>query len=323
MKKTKQRARPAKRGRRRTANAKEQKPIPSDIEDLLVEMVFGSGSNAVNGTDLENLIYNTTPSLGSIAYGFGFSVGRAATLKLGMDAPLNSVLDRIGLHDSLYYPLRDKVIITSRPHQHNRVNLGRNIHVYEAGVISGYLSTSTGMQVTAEEKRCIYNGSRECQFAAIPLSPKPTFSGMGIEQAAGAISATLGSIRFTKSEGGYYRPLAYLPLTDSKISKHILKMMVMTGERIGEAYGKGYLNQLVSNLANYFGVKDAKVERKGRKTIIKLRYESYNSIHTFVAIPAAMIVGFAKSTGRSPQASFTTNSDGTYTAHIVIDSKRR
>ena len=325
MPKTQRKKKPEIRHTKRKAARKVQpkRRVSSDMEDLLVEMVINSKEKSVNGTDIENLIYNTTSGLGSLGYGFGFSVGRAATLRLGTGTTLNAMLDRIGLHNSLYYPLRDKVIITSRPvQQHKRLFMGKNVHIYESGVISGYLSTSTGMQVGVEEKRCVYNDSKDCQFVATPLSPRPKFSGIGIDEVAYAISMTLKEGRYTKSGSEYYRTLAYLPLTDSRISEQILKLLMITGERLGEISGKGHLHQLISNLTNYFGVKSAKVERKGRRTIIKLRYESYNSIQTFVAIPTAILVGFAKSTGRSAQVHFTTNKDGTYTAHVDIESKR-
>ena len=286
-------------------------------------MIINSREKAVNGTDVENLIYNTTSGLGALGYDFGFAVGRAITLKLGADAPLTAILDRIGLHDSFYYPLRDKVIITSRSSQHhNMLQMGRNIHVYESGVISGYLSTTTGMRVSAEERRCVYNGSRDCQFVATPLSQKPEFHSLGVDEVAYAISMTLKEGRYTKSNNEYYHTLAYLPLADGRISEQILRVMMIAGERLGEISEKGQLRQTVSNLANYFGVKYAKVDRKGKKTIIKLRYESYNSIQAFVAAPTAIIVGFAKSTGRSALVHFTTNNDGTYTARIDIENKK-
>ena len=311
--------------KRRTAvKEQEKKPASSDFEDLLVEMAINGKEKSINGTDIENLIYNTTPGLGSLGYGFGFSVGRATTLKLGTDVPLTAVLDRIGLHDSLYYPLSDKVIITSRSTQpHRGLNMGRSMHLYESGIISGYLSTSTGMQVGVVEKRCVYNGAKECQFIATPLSPKPEFPNLGIDEVAYAISTTLKEGHYVKTNNGYYRTLAYLPLTDGRISEQILKLVMIAGERLGEIAGNEHLNMLVSNLANYFGVKQAQVDKKGRKTIIKLRYESYNSIQAFIAIPAAVLVGFAKSTGRSAQVHLITNRDGTYTSQIEIDNKRK
>ena len=302
---------------------KTHKAAPYDLEDLLVEMVINTKEKALNGTDIENLIYGTTGGLGLMGYGFGFSVGRALTLKLGPKTPLNTMLDRIGLHGSLYYPLKDKVIITSKlDHSGSLPNMGTGIHLYEAGAISGYLSTSTGVHMNAYEKRCVYNGSGECMFEASPSNQKPKFPGNGIKNTTKAISQALARNKYHKLKNEYYRVLAYLPLMDARISEQIMKLMMMAGERIGESQIGAKPDGLVSNLANYFGAKDASVEKKGIKTIIRLRYESYNSLQAFVAMPAAVIAGFAKSTGRSSDVRFTTNKDGTYTTTITICKKR-
>lgn len=325
MPKTPRKKKPQTNRAKKTVHSKEQSTIAesSDLEDLLIDMVVNGKEKALNGTDVENLIYNTTSGLCTLGYGFGFSVGRAATLKLGQDVPLTAILDRIGLHDSLYYPFRDKVIITSRPMQvQPSLQLGSNVHVYEAGVISGYLSTSTGMHVVAQESRCVYNGAKQCQFSAVPLSQMPKFQGSGIDAVADAISSAFMSNRYSKIANEYHRVLAYLPLTDARISEQILKLMMIAGERMGSASGSGGIGHIVPNIANYFGVKAAKVEKKGMRTIIKLRYESYNSLQAFVAIPAAVIVGFAKGTGRLAQVHFATNRDGTYTSNITIFKKR-
>ncbi len=308
--------------RRRNAKA-EQKSGISDVEDLLIGMLMSSGEKAANGTDIEDLIYSATPGLGLLGYSHGFCVGRAATLKLGTDAPLTAVLDRIGLHDSLYYPFSDKAIITSRSRHHHAAGLGAHVHVYESGVIAGYLSTATGANVNVEEKRCTYDGSRECQFIATPLSNKPRFTGIGIERSTSAISLALINSHYSKSGNAYYRALAYLPLLDSRISEQILKFMMIAGEKAGLASGRSHLHAVVSNISNYFGAKSSDAERKGTKTIIKLRYESYNSMQPFIAIPAAILAGFAKSVGRSAQAHFVLNRDGTYTARIEMQNRRR
>ncbi len=312
----------AKRARKQGIS-KAQKAASYDLEDLLVEMVINGKEKALNGTDIENLIYGTTGGLGLMGYGFGFSVGRALTLKLGPKTPLNTVLDRIGLHDSLYYPLKDKVIITSKLGSSSGLpNMGKGIHLYEAGAISGYLSTSTGVHMNAYEKRCVYNGAGECMFEASPSNQKPEFTGNGIRGTTEAISIALTKNRYHKLKNEYYRVLAYLPLMDTRISEQIMKLMIMVGERVGEIQKGAKPDGLVSNLANYFGAKDASVEKKGIKTIIKLRYESYNSLQAFVAMPAAVITGFAKSAGRASDVRFTTNKDGTYATTITLYKKR-
>ncbi len=308
---------------KKQAMSKTQQSTSYDLEDLLVEMLINSKEKALNGTDIENLIYGATGGLALMGYGFGFSVGRALTLKLGPKTPLNAILDRIGLHDSLYYPLKDKVIITSRlGASGNPPNIGNGIHLYEAGVISGYLSTSTGVHMNVSEKRCVYNGAEECMFEASPSSHKPEFAGNGINNTTWAIALALTRRRYHKLKNEYYRVLAYLPLIDSRISEQIIKLMIMAGERIGEIQEGTKPDSLASNLANYFGAKDASMEKKGIKTIIKLRYESYNSLQAFIAMPAAVMKGFAKSTGRSSDVRFTTNKDGTYTTAITLYKKR-
>ncbi len=312
--------RAAVKGRAKTAKPGASNP---DIEDLLIDMVIRQGAKASNGTDIENLIYSMTPSMSELGYGFGFSVGRAMTLKTGTEKGFTSVLDNIGLHDSLYYPSEKKVIITSKPHQEYRPpQIHHNIHIYESGVISGYLSTYTGTKICTEEKRCIYNGSSECQFISEPLSSKQTFRGCGIDDAAYSIAYALKEGCYKKQSEEYYRILAYLPLTDSAISEQILKVMVMAGEKLGSISPNAHISSVVSNIANYFGAKDAKVERRGIKSIIKLRYESYNSMQAFVAVPAALLSGFALSAGMKTHIDFITNKDKSYTSVIGIWRKR-
>ena len=314
-----ERDRPGRKARRHAQKLSTPSP---DLEDLLINMIIRCSTKASNGTDIENLIYSTTPSMSELGYGFGFSVGRSLTLKIGSNSGFPSVLDKIGLHDCLYYPSEKKVIITSRPRQeYKRPHMGQNIHVYESGVISGYLSTHTGIQISTTERRCIYNGSTECQFISTPFSSKQSFQGSGIHGAAYAIAYALKEGRYKKLNEEYYRILAYLPLTDSTISEQILKVMVMAGEKLGALSPNAHIPALVSNIANYFGVKDAKTDRKGIKSIIKLRYESYNSMQAFVAVPAALLSGFALSAGMKSHVDFSTAKDKSYTTIIEIWKK--
>ena len=62
---------------KKQAMSKTQQSTSYDLEDLLVEMLINSKEKALNGTDIENLIYGATGGLALMGYGFGFSVGRA------------------------------------------------------------------------------------------------------------------------------------------------------------------------------------------------------------------------------------------------------
>lgn len=312
------RARAARRYASSYGTAKPQGPAVYDLEDLLICMLVGGKSAESNGTDIENLIYSTTGSTAELGYDFGFSVGRSMAFKLGNESGISSVLDRIGLKDSLYNPFSDEVVITSgRRRGTQPTPSNRCIHIYESGVIAGYLSASTGVRINALEKRCTHNGSAECQFSAASR-PKPSFDAMGVPAAVSGIAAALASRKFTRLDDEYNRILACVPLLDSRLSWQVTKMMFMAGESLGRTGIPA--REAIENVANYFGAR-VEAEARGRKSIIRLRFESYNSVRAFVAMPAAIIAGLYTARGMPARADFRTNSDSTYTA--VIEATRK
>ncbi len=289
-----------------------------DLEDIIIDMLLNSDINTKNGTDIEDLIYSSTRNTAKLGYYFGFSVGRSMALKLDSRKEFIMMLDRIGLHNALYHPLRDHIIIMSKPEKNfRRSRLAYPIHVYEAGVIAGYLSTSSGMKINVNEKRCVYNGASECQFVASPEQSAPALVKNGISGISHAIAASFNNGAYSKSLPEYHRILSNLPLIDGGISSQVLKIMVLSGEKMPSMTTVQF-NRVVSNIANYYGVNDYSIERRGSKKIIKFRYGNYNSLHSFVSMPAAIIVGISNSMGKRPQVSFVTNRDKSYTTIIEL-----
>lgn len=310
-----------KKTHRRPISKAQHQAIFSDTEDMLLDLLVKGNNITENGTDIENLLFSISPGTGAMGYTFGFSIGRAISLKLGQGAAISSVLERLGLKNSLYHPFNDKVVITSTERKaHPKPYLGSKVHIYEAGLLSGYLSASTGMPIVASEKRCIYDGSGECQFNAFAVSSKPAYSNIGVENIASAIAYEFTNSHFKKTKNDYHRALAFLPFTDNSISKSILKVMLITGEKIGKSQSNTDMRQVIYNISNYFGIKTAEIETRPKKTIIILKYESYNSTNAFVAMPAAIIVGIAKSRGRKAIVRFTTNGRY-YTTSISINGR--
>ena len=176
------------------------------------------------------------------------------------------------------------------------------------------------MVVNTSEKRCIYNGSESCQFVSKPMSGMQQPAWIGVDAAADAIAHAIASGRFSKQEGGYMRTLAYLPLIEGNIGKHVLKIMIMAGKKLGGMSGYQNTASIVSSIANYFGAAGHHVEKSGRKTLIRLQYESYNSMQGFISLGAALITGFLESIGMSASVSFITNMDKSYTA--IIEARR-
>jgi predicted hydrocarbon binding protein len=289
-----------------------------DIEEVLVDKILASNTTADNGTSIENLIYSATPSMTDIGYSFGFSVGRNMALKQGESQNFMKVLDRIGLHRSLDHPLRDSLIITSKPKAHHTKNIGINIHVYEAGIIAGYLSMSTGIKMATTESKCIYNGSGMCQFISVPAPVKKKEQQIDANGIINAISHTITDNNYRKLKNEYYRTIAYLPLLKQPVSEQVRKMLLISGSRAAERYDSTHARRIIKNIANYFGATETEVSlRKSGKSIISLKYESYNSIYPYTSMPAALIIGFvSKSLGKSAEVSVSTNRDKTYSTII-------
>ncbi len=293
----------------------------TDIEDMLMDMSVENCSEQVNGSDIENLLYSTTSSTADLGYRFGFYIGKSIGLKSEGRRSFPEVLGMFGMHNPLYYPFKDQVIITSKP-RGNFPHLGRDIHVYGAGLIAGYLTHVAGMPVNTKERQCVYNGSDLCKFVSEPRTKKEEFPGIGVDAATGAIAGTLLNRGFENKGCECQRILAFIPLVGNKIERHVLKMLVMSGKKMGAAPSQPHISAVISSIANYFGAAEHSVEKKGRKMLIRLRYKSYNSTQGFVSIPAALIAGFAESTGRTARISFTTNRDKSYTVAIEADKRR-
>ncbi len=315
------RTRKSRLNKKRPAPKTIQVPILShafDLEGLLVDKILSSDVIAENGTSIENLIYNATPKMAEIGYSFGFSVGREMALKNQAEGEFTKALDRIGLHKSLYYPFNDRLIITSVPSKRVNRNLNHNIHVFESGVISGYLSVTTGLKMQTKESLCIHNGSNVCQFVSAPFSPKAITSKTEINNIIDGISHTIINNRYKKLKNEYYRILAYLPLLEHPMSEEVRKLMTISGRRIAENSNEKEAHRIIDNIASYFGANSEKISINSKgKSIIRLRYSSYNSIYPYVAMPTALIVGFGSGNfGKDPQVSILTNKDNTYTTII-------
>lgn len=310
----------------RAHNARRTAPVPlsqsSDIESLLVDKILTSGTTAENGTAIENLIYSTTPRMKDIGYSFGFSVGRNMALKQGENQNFIKVLDRIGLHKSLYHPFRDSLMITSSPNVHHTKNIGINIHVYEAGVIAGYLSMSTGIKMATTESKCIYNGSRICQFLSVPSPNMKKEQEADTNGIINAISYAITDNNYRKLDNEYYRAIAYLPLLKQPVSEQVRKMLLISGSRAAERYDSTHTRRIIKNIANYFGASEVEISiRKTGKSIISLKYESYNSIYPYTSMPAALIIGFvSKALGKSAEITVSTNRDKTYSTTIEFNN---
>jgi hypothetical protein len=139
----------------------------SDLEDILAERLgkkpefAGISRKALLLTDI---LYTSTHQIRDFAYSTAVALGRQiyAESDKSVGAVLNAI-EASGLGGVLYYPFDDMAIITAKPLEPH-LNIGSMVHVYEAGILAGYMTAATGSNIICYETHCIHNGSAICQF---------------------------------------------------------------------------------------------------------------------------------------------------------------
>ncbi|MDE1768296.1 MAG: 4-vinyl reductase, partial [Candidatus Micrarchaeota archaeon] len=203
-------------------------------------------------------------------------------------------------------------------------NIGKNIHLYEAGIIAGYLSSSTGVRISARESRCVYKNADSCQFIATPFTDQRLEPKISISSITNSISGEIIKNQFRHLDNEYYRILAYLPLLKQPIFEEVRKLLVLSGERIAQRTVKSDTQRIISSIANYFGVRQVSMAQARRgKRIIRLTFDSYNSVYPYTLIPTALISGLISSAYKTTtEVNVLTNKDNTYTTTIEFQENK-
>ena len=308
----------AKRARQRQVLVRREEPARSqdyDIEDMLISgLLDKSHKHADNGMVVEDLMYNITDAMEYLAYKFGISVGRAVFVKSSQDENvLFEVLEKLGLGRIYYYPSTDQTLI--RAHSSAPViSIGRNIHIYECGIVSGYLSALTGLIINTVEKRCRYNSADSCEFVSTPsMQPVRHVAGeTSPTKIIDAIAEKFKQTRYSKQEIRYdYHILPMLPMQEKELLGSMSDLLYIIGRRYAELTKEGDSTESLVNIANHFCIRKVEVRREsGEIRNINLKYNNYNSRDAYVTLSSAMFNGFV---------SYMTNSSGTMSRYIDAD----
>ncbi len=295
----------------------------SDLERFLVDKMVSVRSAPSNGTTVENLLYSSTPKVSSIGYSFGFVVGREMSGRLGGNSGLPKAMGLVGMQCTESSKHRNTTV-TSRPYGPSGHSLG-SIHLYESGVIAGFLSARKGIRMAARETECYYGGAVSCRFVAAPSKTASMHQDkVPLEEIMDGIARYLSSTEIRPHPSEYRRILAFVPLLKNPMNKQIVRLLTMSGSRIARYSGKSDAKRIIGSIANYFGayVSSASISESG-KSIIKLKYESYNSIYPYVSMPNALIAGFLSAVlDGSAEINLSANNRNAYTATITIKKNR-
>lgn len=267
--------------------------VPSgDLEGLLISEMANL-RDSQGRTIIHDLIYNSTESMRNLAYRHGFSVGKELFDFSGegkIDALLAG-LKAAGMEHLLYTPAIDAVIIKNLHKTAHKATYKNRIHIFEAGVIAGYLSTHTSTFINAKETHCTYYGDGFCEFVASGnQTPGGGYRIQSLEETVGSVSDRI-LVDDEKAAGRHdYVILSLLPVLKEPIIRQVSKLFFLIGENLAGA--EGYDDkEIIKRIAGSLGV-DAKMAVAGKTFSVRIGYNDYNSMRGFVELSTKAFIGF-------------------------------
>ncbi len=149
-------------------------------EAVLQNIMKSSNGKEANVPEEAMLLSSTISSLGNevndMHYKAGMSIGKSI-YKISPSDSEDTVSDLVGFFQSAgyknvtYSSFPDKTEITL--HEKKGAGIGANLHTFEAGIISGYLSSAQRRYVPVEETSCVHNEGAKCRFTTVDAPGKP------------------------------------------------------------------------------------------------------------------------------------------------------
>jgi len=131
------------------------------------------------------VLTNITPNMRDFSFREGFSIGKELYGICAYYNPkgwyeeyvleLAQFFEKAGYSGTTYNIFPDKITFEIYS---NSFNLGANTHSFEAGIISGFITSARGAYTRLQETECRYNGAKNCKFSTYPprddqLQPPP------------------------------------------------------------------------------------------------------------------------------------------------------
>ena len=129
----------------------------STQNEFLIKKMLDAGNSGDRCLLVQDVVYSLSDDLRELALKSGFNLGTEVYRNSSRDlSALERVLENAGLGRVIYYPFESKSIITSyKTKPREGANLGANVHVFESGLISGYLSANANRRIFVRESRCV------------------------------------------------------------------------------------------------------------------------------------------------------------------------
>lgn len=306
--------------RRPQKKAESRPPLPSSREAAL----FGRLTRVQSPSPrrhllVQDLIYNTAQELQMLAFKSGFNVG--AEVYRHSDKSMTSlerILENAGLGRVVFYPFESKSVISSRSIRSGGMNTGVNMHVFEAGVISGYLTAHARKPITVVEQNCVFNGASTCEFVAtaggIDSVEQPPLDFPAVLK---ALSRSISGSEDQKGNGAYYM-VSIRPLLSEPVFGEATKLMYLAGKALAQELPD--FERSVSRAATLLGVEKAKVvkDKKGEVSVY-LGYTHDTSVHRYVELSTSMFAGMMQGAfGKGVKVTRSVDAKGFYNVRLRI-----
>lgn len=324
--------------KKRSVRKMPRKPaVPSTAvtgyEDALLKGVIGSHSkHAVNALALEfsSMLSSLTPSMREMQHKHGFRIGRMLYQLYEQNrkyiwyeesiSDLVSFLEAAGLGKVAYNVFPDTVSI--RLYNRNAPRLGIAIHEFEAGLISGFVSTGRHQLTEIHEARCSRGGYEQCEFTR---SPKQSNEDASEEY---AISRLIDNAVMALKDGKHddQIPLEYYMLASSTLFRNeYMHALRNIASYIGNEFATAM--RLTANRNSLEGAERlTKLLNLGSLTInslkplsIELEFEGLSSRREHVELSLAFLDGLLSRLlkGKSNIESIGARSSGGYRVRLI------
>ncbi|MGI0100781.1 MAG: hypothetical protein ACREBH_03655 [Candidatus Micrarchaeaceae archaeon] len=313
------------------------------LDDVLIRGVLSnkSGSYSTEYAILFNSVLSTlTPGLRNLYYKNGISVGRELYRTLLSEkrytwyeegvADLVRFLERAGFNGITYNIYPDMIDI--KFHNRDRTALGINTHVFESGIISGFLTAGKQQHVKVEEIKCSNNGSSFCHFVTtdkLPLYLEPSGNDT-LERFTYSIkdrisSGDKGALQQNRFADEYYALSSSVFLNYDYIA-HMQKIAYHLGTQVAPALKLTSLNgssgRSLERLYSLLGLGILKVE-SAKPAKISIRFDRLKAKKEFVDISIAFLSGLLRHSmkNRSPVEPKVSRKGNSYMVYVTESSK--
>ncbi|MEM3227607.1 MAG: hypothetical protein QXK65_01505 [Candidatus Micrarchaeaceae archaeon] len=157
-----------------------ERPYPTSYEEVLLTSIISNSNPSAttyeSAATFSRILLNLTAGTRALGYRYGMEIGKSLYRLLSSRKPYywyeESIPDLISfLEKAIGVPASYSLLYSGlrvRIYNKQGLYLGMNMHLFEAGIISGFVTAASKQITYMEEISCSNNGSDYCEFSLSP-----------------------------------------------------------------------------------------------------------------------------------------------------------